>query len=191
MKNRANPIEIVLKDLPLDGREFTYSHESGELNSALKDLIQDNDYQVKFTLLPVGNAYSLKGEIKTDMDLQCSKCASDLKYPVKARMNELIVVEKPMSKGDQLVRANHAHELQDNGPDYLMLDNESFKVGDYIHEVIGLAEPIKPICPPDKAQACAEELKNIEREWLSVSEAGGPPIKANPFQILEKMKLKG
>lgn len=191
MKNRANPVEIVLKDLPLDGREFTYTRESGELNEALKDLIRDNDYQVKFTLLPVGNAYSLKGTMTTGMDLQCSKCATDLKLPIKAKLNELIVVEKPMLKGDHQTRANHAHELSDSGPDYLMLDSENFKVADYIHEVVGLAEPIQPVCPPENAVACADALKNIQRDWLSVGENAGQPIKANPFQILEKMKLKG
>jgi len=191
MKNRANPTEIVLKDLPLDGRQFTYTRETGELNEALKDLIQDNNFEVRFNILPVGNAYSLKGEVKTGMDLQCSKCATDLSIPIKAKLNELIVVEKPMSKGDQLVRANHAHELQDSGPDYLMLENESFKVADYIHEVIGLAEPIQPVCPPENARECADALKNIQRDWLSVGDSAGQSIKANPFQILEKMKLKG
>ncbi len=191
MKNRANPTEIVLKDLPLDGRDFTYVRETGELNEALKDLIHDNDYQVKFRLTPVGNAYSLKGEMTTQMDLQCSKCASDLKFPVAAKLNELIVVEEPVGKGDQFSRANHAHELQDSGPDYLMLENEGFKVTDYIHEVVALAEPIQPTCPPENAAECATALQNIERDWLSVGEGAGKTIKANPFQVLEKMKLKG
>lgn len=181
----------MLKDLPLDGRDFTYVRETGELNTALKDLIEDNPYQVKFRITPVGNAYSLKGELATQMDLQCSKCASELKFPVTAKLNELIVVEEPVGKGDQFSRANHAHELQDGGPDYLMLDNESFKVPDYIHEMVGLAEPIQPTCPPENAAECADALKNIEREWLSVGESANQTIKANPFQVLEKMKLKG
>jgi uncharacterized metal-binding protein YceD (DUF177 family) len=190
MKNRSNPTEIVLKDLPLEGREFVYTRESGELNEALKDVISGNDFEAKFRLTPVGNAYSLVGSLKTVMDLDCSLCASGVHYPIQLKLNELIVVEKPMAKGDHQGRANHAHELQDGGPDYLILENETFRVPDYIHEAVALAEPIRPVCPPENAVECANALRDIQRDWLSVGEGEGKPIKANPFQVLEKMKLK-
>ena len=190
MKTRANPTEIVLKDLPTEGRDFNYSRKSGELDKSLADLVKTNDYDVKFQLIPVGNAYSLKGELTTAMDLQCSLCASDFAFPVKQKLNELIVVQKPMAKGDFLTRANHAHELQDQGPDYLMLDNESFNVAEYIHEVVALAEPIRPLCAPDKPEGCANANDRIQRDWLSFDKESDKGIRANPFQVLEKMKLK-
>ena len=190
MKTRANPTEIVLKDLPLEGRDFTYSRTTGELNSALKDLIVDNDYAVSFHLQPVGNAYSLKGQVKTSFNLQCAHCATDLVHPLDLKLNELIVVEKPMAKGDHLGKANHVHELQNSGPDYLMLESEHFAVGDYVHEAIALAEPTRPECPPENALACATALEQIQRDWLSIGASGDKAVKANPFQILEKMKLK-
>jgi len=191
MKTRANPTEITLKDLPLDGRDFTYTKESGELTSALKDLLNNNAYEVKFRITPVGNAYSLKGEISTSMDLQCSLCASEFPFTVKQKLNEMIVVERPLNKGDHQSRANHAHELLDSGPDYLMLENEVFKVPDYIHEVVALAEPIRPLCAPEQPEGCANSQDRIEREWLSIGERDEKGIRAKPFQILEKMKLKG
>lgn len=191
MKTRATPIEIVLKDLPLEGRDFTYTRESAELNPFLSDLIRDNPYSAKFRLTPVGNAYSLQGELQTALDLQCSLCASEFNFPVKQKLNELMVVSKPMNKGDQQSRANHVHELQDSGPDYLLLENENFKVADYIHEVVALAEPIRPLCAPEKPEGCANAQDRIQREWLSFGEEEAKTIRANPFQVLEKMKLKG
>lgn len=191
MKARINPVEIHLKDLPVEGRDFVYSRETGELNESMKDVVQGNDYQVRFRLLPVGNAYSLQGEVSTSFNLQCSKCASELNVPVKLKMNELIVVEKPMAKGDHQGRANHVHELQDTGPDYIMLPNDFFRVPDYVHEMVALAEPTQPLCPPENAAACTSALEKIQRDWLSIGEGAGQAIKANPFQILEKMKLKG
>lgn len=190
MKTRANPTEITLKDLPLEGREFTYTRESGELNQALSDLISSHPYRVNFRLTPVGNAYSLQGSMETEMELQCSKCASDFIFPVKQKLNELIVVEKPMHKGDHQTRANHVHELQDSGPDYLMLDSEVFKVADYIHEAVALAEPIRPLCAPEKPEGCGYSGEPIRREWLSFGEEEAKSIRTNPFQVLEKIKLK-
>lgn len=189
MKMRSNPTEITLKDLPLEGRDFEYSDRSGELTQALVDLIGPNPYEVTFRLAPVGNAYSLQGKIKTSLNLQCSICASDFQFPVVQNLNELIVVESPMNKGDQQSRANHVHELQDSGPDYLILSSEVFKVADYIHEMVGLAEPIRPLCAPELTDGCAQAKERPQREWLSYGDGG--KIQANPFQILEKMKLKG
>ena len=189
MKNRLNPIEITLKDLPLEGRDFTYTRESGELTDSLKDLIQGSDFEVKFRLTPVGNAYSLTGSLKTALSLACAQCATELEWPIQLKLNELIVVEKPLSKGDHQGRANHAHELQDSGPDYIVLDSEVFAVAEYVHEAVGLAEPNRATCPPERSAECSAALKDIKRDWLSVGE--GETIRANPFQVLEKMKLKG
>src|SRR5687768_15042658 len=117
MKARLNPTQIVLKDLPSDGRDFVYTRESGELNATLADLIADNPYEVRVKLTPMGNAYDLRDELTTDLNLLCSLCASDFKFPVKQQMHELIVPQKPLNKGDQQVRSNHAHELSEGGPD--------------------------------------------------------------------------
>ncbi len=190
MKARLNPTSIPLKDLPPEGRDFIYTRESGELNDGLKDLIGTNGYQVRFQLLPVGNAYNLVGTLETHLNLECSLCAIDLKFPVKQNLNEVLVVQKPLGKGDQQSKANHAHEWSDSGPDYILLDSEVFNVTDYVHEAIGLAEPIRPLGKPDCDVSC-ENLTEPVKKWLIPSgQPGTDPIKTNPFQVLEKIKLK-
>ena len=187
MKLRLMPTEINLKDLPPEGREFSYDRESGELNHALKDLIEGNPYRVTFKITPMGNAFDLKGEVQTTLDLQCSLCAMDFRLPVTQKLNELLVIQKPMNKGDQMTKVNHAHEWVEEGPDYLLLESDSFQVANYIHEVIGLAEPIRPLGKPD----CDTSCENISPEVKQYLACGGKDlIKANPFQVLEKIKLK-
>jgi uncharacterized protein len=190
MKNRLMPTQVHLKDLPPEGREFIYTRESGELNEQLRDLLAANDFRVSFHLTPVGNAFNLRGELLAQMDMQCALCAIDLKFPVKQKLHELLVVQKPMSKGDQLTKANHAHEWEAEGPDYILLESETFMVGDYIHEVIGLAVPIRPLGRPECDLNC-ENLSPQVKEWLiPADQEVHDPVKANPFQILEKFKLK-
>lgn len=194
MRPRLTPTEIVLKDLPLEGRDFRFTRESAELNPKLEDLVGSNAYEVAFRITPVGNAYEMRGEIRTVMDLQCSLCGGDFKYKVNQPINELIVPQKPLGKGDSQARSNHAHELSDSGPDYILLESEVFDAGEYIHEMVALAEPIRPLGKPDCDPNCDEAKPVVERPWLSYgnkSEKPGEGIRANPFQVLEKMKLKG
>lgn len=190
MKARLVPIDITLKDLPLEGRDFVYSRESGELNESLVDLIKKNDYQVEFRITPMGNAYDLRGKIKTYLDLECALCAMDFKFTVEQKLHELLIVQKPLEKGDQLTKANHAHEWENQGPDYIILDAEVFRVGEYIHEVVGLAEPLRPLGKPDCDINC-ENLSEPVKKYLGVGDEGAAnPIRSNPFQVLEKIKLK-
>lgn len=192
MKHRLHPVNINLKELPPEGRDYEYSSESGELTSALKDLLHNNAYLIQFHLKPMGNTYELKGELKTQLNLQCSLCAFDLKHPLNQKFHEFLIVESPLEKGDQHTRVNHAHELTFDGPEATILESESFSVPDYFHELIGLAEPIRPVGSEKCDQGTCENLKEIpKRDWLTVgAEAAAQPTKANPFKILEKIKLR-
>jgi uncharacterized metal-binding protein YceD (DUF177 family) len=191
MKLQITPIKISLKDLPTEGRDFEYSRESGELDAALKDLVGKNPYTVKMHITPMGNAFDLKGSIQTQMDLQCAHCGGDFKYKVDQKLNEVLVEQVPLAKGDFQTKANHAHEWKEEGPDYIQLESDVFNVADYIHEAVALAEPLQPIGRPDCDPNCENIHNEIKRNWLTFGEeAPGASIKANPFQVLEKIKLK-
>jgi uncharacterized metal-binding protein YceD (DUF177 family) len=192
MKLRLNPTEIPLKDLPLEGREYEYTRDSAELNESLKDLLGANPYKVKFLLKPMGNTYEIRGELATQMDLQCALCAFDFKFPIRQNFHEFLVIQKPLEKGDKLSHTNHAHEWESQGPEATLLESEVLRVGDFIHEIIALAEPIRPLGGEECDKGLCDNLKEMpKREWLSVGPEGArKDSDANPFKILEKMKLR-
>lgn len=189
MKPRLTPTQISLKELPLEGREFNFTRESGELTEILEDVIGTNPYQVSLKIMPMGNTFDLRGRLETQMDLQCSLCAFDFKFPVKLDLYELIIIEKALSKGDHMSRNNHAHEWESEGPNYIVLESDTFDIGEYLHEQIGLAEPIRPLGKPDCDQNCENLKDKVERPWLTY---GADPAagKIKPFEVLEKLKLK-
>lgn len=189
MKARLTPTEIALRELPIEGREFNFTRESGELNSALEDLIGSNPYSVHLKITPMGNTFDLRGRLATTLDLQCSLCAFDFKLPVDVPLHELILIEKALSKGDQMSRNNHAHEWESNGPDYIVLETDSFNLAEYVHEQIGLAEPIRPLGKPDCDEDCENLKDRVQRPWLTYG-SDGEKGTASPFQVLEKLKLK-
>jgi uncharacterized metal-binding protein YceD (DUF177 family) len=189
MKPRLTPIDISLKEIPDEGRDFLFTEKTAELTPILTDLIGKNSYEVSFKITPMGNTFDLRGTLKTGMDLQCALCAMDLKFPISVKLHELLVVQKPLEKGDQLTKTNHAHEWESGGPDYILLESDMFQVADYIHEAIGLAEPIRPLGKPDCDLSC-ENIPEAVKKYVISEETKGAAITANPFQVLEKMKLK-
>lgn len=186
---RHSPLQINLKEIPPEGEEFTYSAKSGELTSTLKELIGTNEYEVQFKVMPMGNTFDLRGTIKSSMNLECSLCAIDFKFPVNVKLHELIVINKPMAKGDQQTRANHAHEWESQGPDYIILESSDFDVAAYIHEMVALAEPTRPLGKADCDVACDNLTEEVKRAWKTPG-SDEAMAKANPFKVLEKIKLK-
>lgn len=191
MKKRINPTEILLKELPPEGREYDYSRDSGELTEALQDLIDQNDYSIRLTVRPIGNAYDVQGEVKTHLDLQCSLCAIDFKFPVQQKFHEVLVVNDALHKGDQLTKANHSSEWDANQPEGVYLESPILSVGAFVHELIAIAEPMRPLGRPGCEEAC-ENRKDVglEREWLNVGGKDSNSVRNHPFSVLEKMKLK-
>ena len=184
-----NQSQISLKDLPADGRDYEFTRATGELNPVLKDLLGTHDYLLSLHIKPIGNAFDMKGELKTELNLQCALCADDFAFPVDIKINELLLVERALGKNDHGGKVNHAHEWASDGPDYIILPNEVFDIGEYAHEAIALSEPIRPLCSPGLPEGCAQP-EHIDRPWLSVGEDAGPAVKVNPFTALQKIKLK-
>ncbi len=67
-------------------------------------------------------------------------------------------------------KANHAQEWDENAPDYTVLESDVFRVGDFAHEAVALAEPTRPLCAPHIPGGCAHRDELPERTWLSYDE---------------------
>ena len=192
MKTRKDSTQIVLRELPADGRNFEFTRESGELNLFLQDLIGANPYSVKFHLQPMGNTFDLRGRLTARFTLECAVCGNELAQDVSRPLHEFILIEPGLGKGDHVGKANHAHEWEDGGPDYTVLENDAFNVAEFTHEALALAEPTRPLCAPETPGGCGHRDELPKRSWLSYDGEDAPEadVRSHPFQILEKLKLK-
>lgn len=189
-KLRVNPKEIHLADIPEEGRTYSYTRESGELNVALKDVVGQNDYKIDLEIRPLGNVYELRGKISAQMDLACSRCGIDFKFPVNQSFQEVVVIEEEMPRSGKTARVNHTTELDACGPDYMILSSDVFKVTEFMHELIALAEPIQPLGKADCDKGC-ENLNEVYEKGL-IQPPGSEPVASgthNPFTVLKDMKL--
>ncbi|MBT4762146.1 MAG: hypothetical protein HOO06_10645 [Bdellovibrionaceae bacterium] len=188
--NKINITILALNEVPLEGEKFTYTRASGELNEALSDLIKDADYTVTLEVFPfdADAGYQLRGEVHTEMPLSCSRCAIDFSYKVNCKINEVAFVGQEFEvKGDQSVKTPHfsQHHKTDD-PETLFLDRPELNIGEYIHEVIALNEPMAPLGRPDCNEDCPNLQEAYKKGWIQKPE---PEDKKGPFDVLKKMSL--
>ncbi len=180
-----------LREVYREGRDFFYNQESGELTESLADLVGANPYSVEIHIAPLGNAYEVTGEVKTEMNLLCSRCGIDFKYPVRESFRELLVVSKDLPRQGKEARVNHSSELDPQGPNVTLLTDENFNVGQFAREIIGLAEPVQPLGKPDCDDSCENLQEAYRKGWLKRpgEEEEDNAKSHNPFQALKGVKL--
>lgn len=183
------PTVIYLRELPNEGRTYIYTNESAELTPFLKDLLGQRPYRVEIEVKPMGNVYSAIGTIEAGLEELCSRCAIDFILPVKERFNEILVVgETPHRGGGHQARVNHSSELNADGPECTELPTHEFRVADFVHEIIALSRPIKPMAKPDCDDSCENFQMALQKGWVTTGNSDSFQ-KTNPFSQLSKLKL--
>ncbi len=182
---------IRLSDIPEDGKEFHLTRETKELNGILQDLIQDEDYDIKFQIRPINNRdYLLTGTLKTRSPQDCSLCGLDFKFPVVAQLHEILIPPQPQHRTGQYARVNHVSDAGNQGPGSLEYDEDlHFNVGEYAHEAIALEIPFNAKPEADPKGNCKICGLNMETHNFGYDEPMSKDEPHNPFAALKNLKL--
>ncbi|MEQ1877787.1 MAG: DUF177 domain-containing protein [Bdellovibrionia bacterium] len=173
---------IRLHEIPKEGKSFHVDRETGELDDVLNDLIGEQEYKTDFQVLPVGQAFDLRGTIHTALKEQCSFCASEFELPLKESFHELIL------KDDAKKLTGLKDFSPDEGVSVSVADNGlTYNVGNFIREIIALAEPSQPVCREGCKGLCATCGTNLNEESCRCAKEKN--IKVHPFSVLKKLKL--
>ena len=163
-----NKLIIQLKNLPEKGEQFVFDKKSSnDLSSQLQDVIDKNDYFIKVEIHSTGDfTYLIKGHIKTNLNLLCSRCAYEFKYPIDKSFSENIYIQKNQKRRDKEVRINHYSE-QSVEEDFTILNDTLFHLDDFIHELIAVEEPQRPVPYPecDQNDNC-EHLQKVKKTGI-------------------------
>jgi uncharacterized protein len=155
-------MKIRLNEIPQDGRSYIFDRKSGELNDALKDLIEKNPYLVDITIKPIGNAFEMRGKIETFTHEVCSKCGEDFDLKINRRINEILFEDETEYRKAHSVHGNQSVDFLGEGPSMLPYKGNVFDAADYIHEVVALEEPFYPMCGPGGECLHKEEIDRIQ-----------------------------
>lgn len=178
MKNTAYPISVMLPSLPEDGETYKYTEITGELTKTLEDLIGNAAYAVDIALKPMGNAFEISGEIKTQMNTNCAHCGRDMTYEVNDDFREIILIEEERGRGGHTGHAGA--DLVSDGPFCNYVQSPSFSIADFVHEHIAAEEPYIAEC--GKAD-CEKVSKSAQLRAADLESTD-----TNPFSVLKNLK---
>ncbi len=184
---------IRLADIPEEGKNFTWTRETSELNSVLADLLQDQKYSVQFYIKPINNRdYTLTGTIQTQVPEACSLCGLDFKFPIQIKLNEILIPHQTDDRKGHYARVNHVSDAESNeeGPQAVeYAENDTFNMGEYVHEAIAITIPYKPVPESNTQGDCLTCGINQRTHNFSYDEKMEDE-KPNPFAVLKNYKLQ-
>lgn len=185
-------MKINLSDIPENGRDYSWTRKSKELDQVLADLIHKNPYEVTFHLRPMNNRdFELTGHLKTSTEEQCSRCGIDFKFNIMEKFHSVLIPEQPQDRVGKYARVNHISESNESGPSVAEYpSNFMFDMGEYFHEVIALAVPFNPAPEEDSQGNCRECKIPVREKEFNYNEELPKDDKPNPFAVLKNIKLQ-
>ena len=187
MTKKNSDLKIHLKEIPDEGENFSFSRSTGELNKTLEDILGQGDYEIQFSITPVGEAYELKGHFTAEMDLVCSRCAFDFNSKLEEDFHEILVISEELPRNGHMGRTNHSSEgfLQE-GPFFNELRSPYFSISNFTHEIMALSEPLNPTGKENCDENCENYQKALAEGWLKKEESATDSRKS-PFDVLEQL----
>ena len=184
-----DPINIVLKldELAYEGVDLNFTKATGELDEFMKPILgKDSDYQIKISIKPAGNVFSVIGHFAVKMDLNCSRCGIDVQQPVSKKINEIIMVEENSKEIDE---TSHQHKLEDIEAEQFCSHITTYKLhlGQYLSEIIGLEEPNQVYGRKDCNDSCPNLIEAKKQGWLDAIDVN-ETIGNSPFSVLDQLR---
>ena len=135
------------------------------------------------------NCYSVEGTVKSALDLICSRCAIDFKFPVNSKINDILLVKDEANRNEHYVSGGQINSADLDGPFCTLLSSNNFNLSEFIHEIIALAEPYRATAKENCDDSCAHYQMALSKGWLKTNSQSSDLEKDKPFDILKEIKL--
>ena len=120
--------------------------------------------------------FQLTGQVKTTVELECSRCAEPYRFEVEAPFDLRYRPHTPAPAGER--------EVQEEDFSSAVYRNEEIDLGQLVRERLYLALPMKPLCSEDCRGLCPECGTNLNRGTCDCHPAWEDPRLA----VLKKLK---
>ncbi len=187
-------MKIKLNEIPNDGRDYTFNEKTAELTPAIKDLVAQNNYDLKFHIKPFNHKdFEVRGQLTTSTSEICSLCGETFNFKIKTQINEILIPVAATDKAEEKQsRSNHVSELDDEGPSVTEYQNDIFDLGELTHQTIALAIPFSPKPDSNDDGSCKVCLKiNLKDNFKydeDLSNFNKAKENENPFSVLKTIK---
>lgn len=183
-------MRINLNEIPQDGAFFHLNRTTGELNEVLNDLIGNHSYKVDLSIFQSATKghFTLTGTVSTSSNEACSRCGIDFDLSINEKFQELLLPELSLPRDGHYAKSNHYSDTTQQGPSVHEYSGHHFELGEYIHEVIGLAIPFTPAPPVNPEGKCSTCHLSIKNQSFSYDEPMSIEKAKSPFSVLEVLK---
>ncbi len=183
-------MKINLTEIPEEGRSYLWSSQSGELSAALHDLIGTMNHEAEFFIKPLNSKdFQLTGKIKANTPEICARCGIDIAYPVNEKFNEILIPKQDQPRGTKYAKVNHLSDLPQGMPETHEYEGNMFDMGEFVHEIVGLAAPFNPKGPEDDNGDCSICKIPVKGKSFDYDEKMATQEIKNPFASLKNIKL--
>lgn len=180
-------VKICLLEIPSEGRDYFYSKTSGELNAELQDLIGKENYEIALRIEPLQQStYLIKGTIKTQTQLDCSRCGEGFAFAIEKSLKEFVLPKSARSEAHEGHFArNLNHEGEDAEVTHTEYEGQNLNLGEFLHEVIALELPVYPSPKIDCLGHCVVCKKDVQSTSFGYDEAIEQSPRQSPFAALK------
>ncbi|RYZ82174.1 MAG: DUF177 domain-containing protein [Proteobacteria bacterium] len=166
------------------------NRKTGELNAVLRDLVGDTPYSTEFFIKPMNpRDFEMHGSVVTELPEDCSRCGLDFKFKVQTQFKEILIPQQEDTRTGKYAKVNHISEAEVDGPSVAEYQGTSFDFGEYLHEVIAIAEPFNPVPPENEKGDCSSCGIRVRGKTFGYSEEMPGEKPESPFAALKNIKL--
>ncbi len=184
-------MKINLTEIPEGGRAYHWNSQTGELNSALLDLIGKTLHEAEFFIKPLSTSkdFELVGTIKTKLPETCARCGNEIPFAIDEKFHEILIPKQDQPRGSKYSKVNHVSDLPEGGPETVEYEGNLFDIGEYLHEMVALAAPFNAVPPEDDKGDCSICKIPVRGQTFSYDEKMPEEKPQNPFAALKNIKL--
>jgi uncharacterized protein len=142
-----------IRRLNLESPSLTLDDESGSEEGTLE--ARDVKGNVKVTRL--GDGVLVQGDVKADVQLQCSRCLEDISLPVEARLEEQFQQTVDVETGHAITR----REDEEDDTAFKIDANHLMDLTEPVRQALLVAIPMRPLCREDCKGLCPECGANL------------------------------
>ena len=174
---------IKLNEIPEEGKEFDFDQRTSELAYILNPILKGNPFEVHLRLQPMGSAFEARGHVGTELPVTCAFCAKEFNLPVHQNFHDLLLSK---SKTQCDIKGLES-EFENPDISVTEIKGNSYAFGDYLREMILLAEPFQVECRVGCKGLCSKCGTDLNEGTCpcSLDKSKGP----NAFSILKSLKL--
>jgi uncharacterized protein len=146
-------MKVYLYELSENPKDLHFTEQDPWLVETVKntqesELAKKPSYVVDMELRKLQEVVFLKGKLKLDVGLLCSRCANDFEHSLRSSFQCMFTRERSLTPGEGNVGVAHSEPTGATGEDLDIefLEKDYIELADVLKEQIYLKLPFQPLC---------------------------------------------